>query len=147
MEVAAFAGTLKAGDFRAVNVAREEVHSEDASFWLCVLLEDAFQATTPITFAGEAFEVGFYLVKIQYLEFNDFDAVGRRRRYRSSSDERMMNVNCSIRGQPIKLTTASAPQTRSQAASAATQYYYLPKEECGRIIDSAEIQDFDFEVD
>ena len=145
MEVAEFAGTLKAGDFRAVNVAREEVHSEDAPFWLCTLLEDAFQATTPITFAGEAFEVGFYLVKIRYLEFNDFDAVGRR--YRSSSDERMMNVNCLIRGQPIKLTTASAPQTRSQAASASTQYYYVPKEECRRIIDSAEIQDFDFEVD
>ena len=58
-----------------------------------------------------------------------------------------MNVNCLIRGQPIKLTAASAPQTRSQAASASTKYYYLPKEECGRIIDSAEIQDFDFEVE
>ena len=41
------------------------------------LLEVAFQATTSITFAGEAFEVGFYLVKIRYLEFNDFDALGR----------------------------------------------------------------------
>ena len=40
------------------------------------LLEDAFQATTSITFAG-AFEVGFYLVKIRFLELNDFDAVGR----------------------------------------------------------------------
>ena len=50
MEVAEFAGTLKAGDDRAVKVAREEVHSEDAPFWLCILLEDAFQATTPITF-------------------------------------------------------------------------------------------------
>jgi hypothetical protein len=116
--------------------------SGDAPVWLCILLEDAFQATTSITFAGEAFEVGFYLVKIRYLEFNDFDAVGRRRRYRSSSDERMMNVNCLIRGQPIKLTTASAPQTRSQAASASAQYYYLPKkEERGRIIDISEIGD------
>jgi hypothetical protein len=40
------------------------------------LLEDALQATTSITFAG-AFEVGFYLVKIRFLELNDFDAVGR----------------------------------------------------------------------
>ena len=40
------------------------------------LLEDALQATTSITFAG-AFEVGFHLVKIRFLELNDFDAVGR----------------------------------------------------------------------
>ncbi len=51
--------------------------SGDAPVWLCILLEDAFQATTSITFAGKAFEVGFYLVKIRYLEFNVFDAVGR----------------------------------------------------------------------
>jgi hypothetical protein len=62
------------------------------------LLEDAFQATTSITFAG-AFEVGFYLVKIRFLELNDFDAVGRARR---STDAHVMNGSCAIRGQPIK---------------------------------------------
>ena len=59
----------------------------------------------------------------------------------------MMNVNCLIRSEPIKLNKAPAPPIRSRATSASTQYYYLPKEECGRIIDSADIQDFDFEVE
>ncbi len=34
MEIAEFAGTLKVGNFCAVNVAREEVHSEGAPVWL-----------------------------------------------------------------------------------------------------------------
>ena len=147
MEVAEFAGTLKAGDVRAVNAAREEVHSEDAPFWLCVLLEEnEFQATTPISIADEAFDEEFYLVKIQFLEFNDDDDddESKQRRYRSNNDERMRNVNCLIRGEPIKLPKAKAPRSRTAPAPTPKQYYYLPKEERRRIIDSAEIQNFLF---
>ena len=80
----------------------------------------------------------FYLVKIQFLEFNDDDDESKQRRYRSSNDERMRNVNCLIRGEPIKLPKAKAPPPTPK------QYYYLPKEERRRIIDSAEIQNFLF---
>jgi len=59
-----------------------------------------------------------------------------------------MNVNCLIRGEPIKLPKAKAPRSRTAPAPVPKQYYYLLKdEERRRIIDSAEIQEIDFEVD
>jgi hypothetical protein len=145
MEVAEFAGTLKACEFRAVDTAADQVAAEGAPFWLCRLVEDAFQAATPISFAGEAFDIGFYLVKIQWLEYIDFDAVSGRRRYRLSADERMISVHSLIRGHPIKLAKADAPPARGRPPSNPIQFFYLSKEECGRIIDCAEIQDYDIE--
>jgi hypothetical protein len=110
MEVAEFAGTLKAGEFRAVDTAADEVAAEGAPFWLCRLVEDAFQAMTPGSFAGEAFDAGFYLVKLQWLEFIDFSAASGRRHYRLSVDERMISVHSLIWGEPIKMAKTDPPR-------------------------------------
>ena len=39
MEIPHFAATLKVGEFRAVDVARDEEYKEGSPFWLCHLLE------------------------------------------------------------------------------------------------------------
>ena len=61
MEIPNFAATLKAGEFRAVDVARDQVEIEVALFWLCRLMEPAFQTSSPIVFAGESLEEGYWL--------------------------------------------------------------------------------------
>lgn len=76
MEIAEFSNTLKQGEVRAVDVASDQVEIERAPFWLCRLVGDAFQASTPIVFGGEAFEEGYYLVKIQWFEFVDVNSAG-----------------------------------------------------------------------
>ena len=69
MEIAEFSNTLKQGEVRAVDVASDQVEIERALFWLCRLVGDAFQASAPIVFGGEAFKEGYFLVKIQWFEF------------------------------------------------------------------------------
>jgi len=50
MEIAEFSNTLKQGEVRAVDVASDQVEIERAPFWLCRLVGDALQASTPIGF-------------------------------------------------------------------------------------------------
>ena len=53
MEIQRFAATLKVGEFRAVDVARDEVYKEGNPFWLCRLMEPAFQLSDPhVAYAG-----------------------------------------------------------------------------------------------
>ena len=76
MEIPEFAATLKAGDFRAVDVAQDQIinneHSfnncndliclyesgcfEGAPFWICRLMESAFQINVPVIFSGKTFD-------------------------------------------------------------------------------------------
>ena len=53
MEIQRFAATLKVGEFRAVNVARDEVYKEGNPFWLCRLMEPAFRLSdSHVAYAG-----------------------------------------------------------------------------------------------
>ena len=69
---------------------------EGAPFWLCLLVEDPFQAAAPVVFAGEHFDEGFYFVKIKWYEFVRNDSKGQRC-YRLLADEHMLSVHSLIR--------------------------------------------------
>ena len=64
MEVAEFAATLKANEFRTVDTAADQVVAEVLLSVSVASSRTRFR-TTPVSFAGEAFDVGFYLAKIQ----------------------------------------------------------------------------------
>ena len=98
MEIAEFTNTLKQGEVRAVDVVSDQVEIERAPFWLCRLVGDAFQASAPIVFGGEAFEEGHFLVKIQWFKFVDVSAGCRR--YKLKSEERTLSVHSFIRCDP-----------------------------------------------
>ena len=66
------------------------------------VLEGAFQATAPLIFSGEAFDEGYYLVKIQWLEFVSVDSANQRR-YRLG-EERMLSVHSLLRFSPGRLS-------------------------------------------
>ena len=78
---------------------------EGAPFWLCRLLEGAFQANAPLIFSGEAFEEGYYLIKIQWLEFVNVDSANQRR-YRLG-EERMLSVHSLVRFRALKILETS----------------------------------------
>ncbi len=121
MEIPNFAATLKAGEFRAVDAARDQIEIEGAPFWLCRLMEPAFQTSAPIVFAGESFEEGYWLVKIQWLEFDSVDS-SKQRRYRLG-EERMISVHLLVRFRALTLSepvvAAAAPRGRGRLAAAA----------------------------
>ena len=48
--------TLKVGGFRSVDVTRDEVYKEGAPFWLCRLLEPAYQLSAPHVYAGDSLD-------------------------------------------------------------------------------------------
>ena len=77
-------------------VAREGAH-----IWLYRLLECAFQTTAPLILSGEAFDEGYYIVKIQRLEFFSVDS-SNQQRYRLG-EERMLSVHSLLRFRAIKL--------------------------------------------
>ncbi len=59
-------------------MARDEVIKEGSPFWLCRLLEPAFQLSAPFVFAGDSFYEGWWVVKIKWLDFDDIDSVMQR---------------------------------------------------------------------
>ena len=144
MEIANFARSLKAGDIRAVDAAADQVEIEGAPFWICLLVDSAFQAAAPVLFAGESFDAGFYLVKIRYFEFAHVDASGQRI-YRLTADERMISVHSLIRCEPIKLVKPKEPPQASRGRKSPADLFLLTKSECGRVAEYASIQDFDFD--
>ena len=113
---------------------------EGAPFWLCRLLEGAFQATAPLIFSGEAFDEGYYLIKIQWLEFVSVDSANQRR-YRLG-EERMLSVHSLLRFRAIKLleTTGNASRGRSRTM-APSKLFLLPATECGLILERTAIQE------
>ena len=52
IEIPHFAATLKVGEFRAVDVARDEEYKEGSPFWLCRLLERAYHLFAPFVVVG-----------------------------------------------------------------------------------------------
>ena len=79
MGIQRFAATLKVGKFRAVDVARDEVYKESAPFWLCLLMEPAFQLSDPHDYAGNSFDEGWWVLKFQWLKFDGLDSIKQRR--------------------------------------------------------------------
>jgi hypothetical protein len=136
MEIAQFAGTLKAGEVRAVDVAADQLRVEGAPFWLCELLENAFQATAPVVFAGEHFDEGFYLVKIKWYQFVRLDSAGQRC-YRLQDDEHMLSVHSIIRCAFGKLRPVQ--QERGSGRRDAP-LFVLNAIQCGDIAQRADIQ-------
>ena len=112
---------------------------EGAPFWLCHLLEGAFQATAPLIFSGEAFDEGYYLVKIQWLEFVSVDSANQRR-YRLG-EERMLSVHSLLRFRAIKLLETPGNASRGSRAMAQSKLFLLPATECGLILERSAIQE------
>jgi hypothetical protein len=137
MEIPEFAATLKAGNVRAVDVAEDQVAIEGAPFWLCLLVENAFQATSDVVFAGEHFEEGFYLVKVKWYEFVRLDSAGQRC-YRLVDDERMLSVHSLIRCAVSKL-----PPVVERGRGRPVPLFTLTGAQCAHIAQFADIQDYD----
>ena len=108
---------------------------EGAPFWLCRLLEGAYQATAPLVFSGEAFDEGYYLVKIQWLEFVSVDSANQRH-YRLG-EERMLSVHSLLRFRAIKLIETSS----NASTMAPSKLFLLPATECGLILERTAIQE------
>lgn len=138
-EIAEFAGTLKAGEVRAVDVAPDQVVVEGAPFWLCYLVENAFQAHAPVVFAGEHFDEGFYLVKIRWYQFDRLDSA-RQRCYRLLDDEHMLSVHSLIRCVVKKL-----PPVEGRGMGNRVPLFTLTSGQCGLIAEHAEIQNYDID--
>ena len=143
MEIAEFAGTLKAGEVRAVDVASDQVAIEGAPFWLCILVEDAFQATAPVVYADEYFEEGYFLVKVKWYEFVRLDSAGQRC-YRLVDDEHMLSVHSLIRCAVSKLPPV-VERGRGRPLARPVPLFTLPAVQCGLIAEVADIQDFDID--
>lgn len=142
MEIPRFAATLKVGEFRAVDVARDEVYKEGVPFWLCRLLEPAYQLSAPFVFPGDSSDEGWWVVKIQWLDFDGIDAM-KQRRYRLG-EVRMISVHSLVRGEEaIKLSepaaTAAAAKTKTNAQRKAI--FTLTVDECAKIVEHTEIQE------
>ena len=81
---------------------RDEVYKEGAPFWLCRLLEPAYQLSAPHVYAGDSFDKGWWVVKIQWLEFDGLDSM-KQRRYRLG-EVRLISVHSLVRGkEAVKL--------------------------------------------
>ena len=96
---------------------------EGAPFWLCRLLEGAFQATAPLIFSGEAFDEGYYLVKIQWLEFVNIDSADQQR-YRLG-EERMLSVRSLLRFRAINLLLESSGNAIRDGVTPGCQLSYF----------------------
>ena len=135
---------MLAGEFRAEDAALDQVELEGAPFWLCRLLEPPFQAAAPIVFAGESFDQGFWLVKIQWLEFASLDSA-KQRRYRLG-EERKISVHSLVRFRAVKMCepAAAEPRGRGRPAAAASpvKLLLLKADECAQIVEHTEIQNF-----
>jgi len=116
MQLAAFAGTLKQGQVRAVNVASDERDSE-GTFWLCNLLGDAYQLLEAMTCMDENYEAGFWVVRVQWYEFCGETNLGERK-YKLSAGERTLGANAIKRIDPIELAKTD-PATVTVVAVAA----------------------------
>jgi len=134
MEIAEFARAVKKGQVRAVDAARDQVDVEGAPFWLCQVIEDAFQAIAPVVFAGDSFDEGYYLVKVRWYEFAKEE--NEKRLYRLIGDERMLSVHSLVRCDPVRLKilepTANA-RGRPPAYTATRALHELSQDECARI--------------
>ena len=96
---------------------------EGAPFWLCHLLEGAFQATVPLIFSGEAFDEGYYLVKIQRLEFVSVDSANQRR-YRLG-EERMLSIHFLLRFRAVTLLETSGNSSRGRSRTIVPSKLFL----------------------
>jgi hypothetical protein len=86
---------------------------ESAPFWLCRLLEGAFQANASLIFSGDAFDEGYNLIKIQWLEFVNVDSANQRC-YRLG-EEGMLSVHSLVRFRAVKILETSADASRGRS--------------------------------
>ena len=160
VEIPEFAATLKAGDFRAVDVTQHQVINKEHSFNNCNELICLYESGGPrrcsllalpphgicfsdqctLIFSGETFDEGYYLVKIHWLEFVNVDSANQRR-YRIG-EERMLSVHSLVRFRALKLTETSAAANRGRGhTSAPNKLLLLPAAECGLISERTEMQE------
>ena len=90
---------------------------EGAPIRLCLLLEPAYQLSSPYVFAGDSFGEGWWVVEIQLLDLDGLDA-RKRRRYRLG-EVRMISVCSLVRGEEVvrlgEPATAANANTRRKA--------------------------------
>ncbi len=139
MEIQRFAATLKVGEFRAVDVARDEVYKEGAPFWLCRLLEPAYQLSAPHVYAGDSFDEGRWVVKIQWLEFDGLDSM-KQRRYRLG-EVRLISVHSLVRGEEAVKLGESAAAKAFSGCDRRKDLFTLTAEECARLVEQIEKQE------
>jgi hypothetical protein len=126
VEIPEFAATLKAGDFRAVDVTQHQVINKEHSFNNCNELICLYESGGPrrcsllalpphgicfsdqctLILSGETFDEGYYLVKIHWLEFVNVDSAYQRR-YRVG-EEHMLSTLCFASG---RLSYSRPPAT------------------------------------
>ena len=134
-EIAEFAKKVKSGQIRAVDVAADQIAIEGAPFWLCKVVDDAFQASSDVVFAGDHFPEGFYLVKIKWFQFVRLGSGGERC-YRLVEEERMLSVHSLIRCD-VKL----APPVEKLGRGRHGPLFTLTSSQCSSVMSCAEIQD------
>jgi hypothetical protein len=108
-----FSATLKEGEFRAVDVVRDQIGFE-GPFWLCLLRGNAFKSSSSLVLEKECFEKGFHLVKVQWLKLIEID--DQSRIYRLSDDEQLISAHSLVRHPPIELVlrhTGKRRQTKT----------------------------------
>ena len=99
MKIPRFAATLKVGEIRAVDVARDEVYKEGALFdstasWSLLISSLRHNPGIPLTRAGGL------CVFLQWLEFDGIDSL-KQRRYRLD-EVRLITVHSLVRGGEVE---------------------------------------------
>jgi hypothetical protein len=105
--LADFAEELKAGDYRAVRVALDQLKFE-GGYWLAHLISDFYLTAADTTHGGETFKKGSLLVKINGLQFISSSADGTRL-YDLLAEEKVISVMAIIR---IKKVAVKKQNTR-----------------------------------
>ena len=150
-EIPLFAATLKVGEVRAADISREDAEVEGAPFWLCYIKEPARQLLAPTVFAGVSFDEGWWVVPVQWLEFNGSVSAGKTklRRYKLGQVH-LISVHSLVRCDAVKLSEPAAVATTTAVAAAdgapvgrgrPKTVFVLPSEECSRLAQYTEIQE------
>jgi len=149
-EIPQFAATLKVGEVRAADISREDAEVEGAPFWLCFIKEPARQLLAPTVFAGVSFDEGWWVVPVQWLEFNGSESGHAKLRRYKLGQVQLISVHSLVRCDAVKLSEPAAVATAAAVAAAdgapvgrgrPKTVFVLPSDECARIAQHTEIQE------
>ena len=95
--------------------------------------------SAPHVFAGYSFDEDWWVVKIQWLEFDGLDSM-KQRRYRLG-EVRLISVYSLVRGEEaVKLGESAAAKALS-GRDRRKDLFILTAKECARVVEHTEIQE------